>query len=420
MIATFIFIAVIRVSNKFYSLVSLLFVFLSLIGYQIVTTIFLQSSTETSSVIRSQSVTYPYRAFVLFLSLILIISSPVKKNHIYSRHYVNIYLVFLFLYYFRVIIDIYFRNIFVSPEYRTSVIQYLFLSIIPTVWAMIRCVMYLDFDKLNKWLMIGGVLLLILLFFQQNSLLSYEYEETVRRGSNVALGTLGLGYSSLSLIIVFLSFIFYYRSHNLLWKIVLAALSLLSFILLLRSASRGPLICFLVIILTLVSTKLRNRFVAFFISSIIVFFVWINISSILDWLGTVSPLMETRMSATVYESDSSGRDSLYKEAFSFFLQSPLWGKQFVLSDGMYCHNSILDVMIGLGFFGALLWVYILYKTLLFAYRLLLDRSMLVIVSLLTIQFILKSFFSGSICISNELALCMIIVLSHPVNNKSRV
>ena len=122
------------------------------------------------------------------------------------------------------------------------------------------------------------------------------------------------------------------------------------------------------------------------------------------------------MSESIYENDSSGRDSLYAQAIDIFMQNPILGKQFVLDDGFYSHNSILDVMIGLGFCGMLIWLYLIWKVFSLSYHNIHGGNLLMLISLLSIRCIVRSFFSGAMYIDNEMAICMIILFS--INGKS--
>ena len=259
--------------------------------------------------------------------------------------------------------------------------------------------------------MIGGVLLLGVTVLNQSSLVAADREEMVRGEGNIALGSIGFGHTCVSLFIIFLSWIVCHKEGKRIWKAVLIMLMVLSFVLMLRAASRGPLVSFVVVFLFFLFSSMKNKVVGLIISLVVILLVWVNMSTILEWLGSISPMMEQRMAATMYEDDSSGRDSLYKQAIDVFLQNPVLGKQFVLNNGFYAHNSILDVMIGLGFFGALFWIYLIWNDLKLSNRNVLNKTSLITISLLSVQFILKGFFSGAMYTHNELAICMLVVLS---------
>lgn len=398
-----------KVSNRFYSFIALLFVFLSLLGYQLATTVLLPMTSDGTAV--SQTVTYPYRAVVFVLAFFLIVATPFEKKISSSPRVTAIYIVFMLVYFIRIFVDIFVRQVYIQPDFQRVVLQYMFIAMIPSIWATARCAKYIDYERLNQWLMIGGVLLLVVTVLNQNSLIAAEYEEMVRGEGNIALGSIGFGHTCVSLFIIFLSWIVCHKQGTRIWKVVLIMLMVLSFVLMLRAASRGPLVSFMVVLLFSLFSRMKNKVVGIIISLIVILLVWVNISTILDWLGSISPMMEQRMAATMYEDDSSGRDSLYKQAIDIFLQNPVLGKQFVLNNGFYSHNSILDVMIGLGFFGALFWIYLIWNDLKLSNRNVLNKTSLITISLLSVQFILKGFFSGAMYTHNELAICMLVVLS---------
>jgi hypothetical protein len=348
---------------------------------------------------------------VFILAFFLIVATPLEKQISLSSRATSIYVVFMLVYFIRILVDIFVRQIYLQPGFQKVVIQYMFMAMIPSIWATARCAKYIDYEKLNKWLMIGGVLLLVETVLNQNSLIAAEYEEMVRGEGNIALGSIGFGHTCVSLVIVFLSWIACHKEGKRIWKAVLIIFMVLSFVLMLRAASRGPLVSFVVVLLFLLFSRMKNKAVGLIISIVVILLVWVNMSTILDWLGSISPMMEQRMAASMYEDDSSGRDSLYKQAFDIFLQNPVLGKQFVLNNGFYSHNSILDVMIGLGFFGALIWVYLLWEDVKLTYQHVLNKTSIMAMGLLSVQFILKGFLSGAMYTSNDLAVCMLVVLS---------
>lgn len=400
-----------KVSNRFYSFIALLFVFLSLLGYQLATTALLPIASDSAAV--SQTVTYPYRAVVFVLAFFLIVATPFEKKISSSRRATIIYIVLMLVYFIRILVDIFVRQVYIQPGFQRVVLQYMFIAMIPSIWATARCAKYIDFNRLNQWLMIGGVLLLGVTVWNQNSLIAAEYEEMARGEGNVALNSIGFGHTCVSVFIVFFSWIACNKEGKRIWKAVLILLMVMSFVLMLRAASRGPLVSFVIVLLFFLFSRMKNKVVGLIISLVVILLVWVNMSTILEWLGSISPMMEQRMAATMYEDDSSGRDSLYKQAIDIFLQNPVLGKQFVLNNGFYSHNSVLDLMIGLGFFGALVWLYLIWKDVILTYRHILNKTAMMAICLLSVQFILKGFLSGAIYTDNALAICMLIVLSAP-------
>ena len=399
----------INVGDKLYSFIALLFVFLSLLGYQLATTLMLPLSSDVAGV--SHTVTYPYRILLFVLAVLLIILSPVTKRQKQNKRTATIYLLFMLIYFIRILYDIFVKQVYILPGFQTIILQYIFISIIPSLWAIERCALYINYERLLRWLMIGSSILLVFTLMNQNSLIDAEYDEMVRGQGNVALGSIGFGHTCASLFIIFLTWIVCHKKGKWIWKAFMVLMMAISIILMLRAASRGPLVTFVVVLLLFLFSRMKNKVLGLIIALTVVLVIWYNMSTILSWLGNISPMMEKRMAAAMYEEDSSGRDLLYKQAIDMFLQNPVFGKQFILYRGIYSHNSILDVMIGLGFFGTLVWIYLIYQDLKWTYRHVLNRTSLMVVGLLSVQFIFKGFFSGAIYIDNCLVICMMIVLS---------
>ena len=406
----------IKVSEKLYSFIALLFVFLSLLGYQLATMILLPSSSDVD--VASSSVTYPYRAIVFALSFFLIVTSPINKGNKLHKKEVFVYIVFMLLYYVRILIDIFGRGVYLQPGFQRVVIQYMFIVMIPSIWATGRCARNINFEKLNQWLVVGGIVLLGVTVWNQNVLIASEYDEMIRGEGNIALNSISFGHACVSLIVIFLSWVVCHKKEKRLGAILLVLLMFLSFVMMLRIASRGPLVAFVVVIAFFLFSGAKNKLFGLIISLLVVLFVWSNLSTIIGWLGSISPMMEQRMAEAIFEKDSSGRDILFHEAISIFLQNPILGKQFVLNNGFYPHNSILDVMIGLGIFGALVWIFLILKTWKFGFINASNKNSLMTISLLSVQFIIKGFFSGAMYTQNDLAVCMLIVLATTTNNAS--
>lgn len=396
----------IRVSDRIYSFVALLYVFLSLLGYQLATSLFLPLSSDVDTL--SISVTHPYRAIVFVVAFFLIITTPQSKAYSANRNLIILYVVFMCVYLFRIMVDIYVRGIYVQPSWQSTVVQYVFIVVLPSLFAMIRCAGHIDLSRLCRWLMWGGMALMVLLVINQNTLISFEYEEMSRGESNVAMGSLNLGYSS-SLVFFILFSVLISQKEKWVWKLILILFMIISFVIMLRASSRGPLVCWAFILLFYLFSRIKNKLFAVLVSLLVVLLIWVSISGILSFLGNISPLMERRMTEALVENDSSGRDILFANAIDLFLENPILGKQFVLSDGFYSHNSVLDVMIGLGLFGALIWVFIIVKDFVFSSRNISLVSPLAMISFMSVHFLTESFFSGAIYISAKIVVCLVIV-----------
>ena len=379
---------------------------LNVLGYQIATSLFLQGETDSSVM-----VTYPYRALMLLLALMLIVSNPIKTKTIKYNRAVNVFLAFFIIYFLRIIIDLFFRDVYVHPIWRQTTIQLILFSVLPSMWATIRCAQYVDYDRLNKWLICCSVVTLILLLFNQSqgTLLLVGDEESTRMKANVAMDSLSLGYTGCTLFFISLVW-FLYHKNKFVWNSLLIVMMGGAFIIMIRAASRGPLIAFVVMLLMVLYSSKKNKSLAAIISILAITIIWLNIDVILYYIGELSPIMGQLMSATAYEGDSSGRNLLYANAIDVFLRNPIFGEKFVLDIGFYSHNSLLDVLMALGLVGGLVWLYLMIKDLLVTSYHFLHHSSLMIIGLLSVNEIVKNLFSGTIYTNDNMIVLMAIVL----------
>lgn len=75
--------------------------------------------------------------------------------------------------------------------------------------------------------------------------------------------------------------------------------------------------------------------------------VYLFFRQILDLLRAISPVMAERIASSVYEGDSSGRDTLFAEYWKEICDSPLTGVHLDLLG--YTHNACYDGLLMFGF-----------------------------------------------------------------------
>lgn len=399
----------IKVSDKFYSFLALLFVALTVFGYQIATSLFLPIMADSSSI--SRTVTYPYRAIMLLLAGMLIIFRPdnVVRNN--NRKAALFFGGFFIIYCIRIFIDIFLFNVYVAPGFRETTISFILFSTLPSLWAAIRCAQYIDYDSLNGWFLYCSIAVLIIMVLNQNTLIQFEFNELTRMEANVAMNSISLGHMGVTLFFVFFT-CFITKENGPINKVLLIILMVLSFIIMLRAASRGPLVAFVSLFFLVIYSSLKNKILAIVVSLALLAVIWINLDSLLAFIGSISPMMEQRVSAAAFDGDDSGRSFLYANAIDIFMRNPLFGGKFVLDNGFYSHNSILDVLMGLGLFGGIAWLYLMYKDTAVSSRQIQNRSSMMIVCILSVQMLIRCMFSGAIYTNNELIVLMTIVLSH--------
>lgn len=382
-------------SFRLNSLLSTLNFVLCFVGYGFFTSLFLPVSSDIENV--SRSVTIPYRAFALFISLLVIflnLRTKVKKPSITLQ---------LFLFYWgallvRIFYDLYIRSdVFLVGA--SQIWFYIFGMVIPAMISIMISYKNININRAFLWIYISIGLIIILSLFNNSSFFIDSQEIMNREGGNLAfnaisfghLGTTGVLLSIFALTQLNLSFI---------KKIISITVLLLSLFAMIRSASRSPIIALFGVILFWLFAQGNKRIWSLLIVISVIISIVTFINPILDFIGNISPVMEHRLRISIFEGDSSGRDSIFKDAIKAFLDSPIIGKQFGLFDGNggygYSHNIILDSLMGLGIFGGLIIIFILWKAIKKSYTFIQTKNPNYWVFLILLQQIILVMFSGAI------------------------
>lgn len=354
--------------NIFVSTLNFIFVF---VGYQFITTVFLPASSEID--IATRTVTIPYRGFVLFMCLFLIIFNFRVKNSYFSLP-LKIFLAFWFFLIIRIFYDTNLR----SDVHLIDTFQlwmYIIGICIPLIFAMIKTYNYIDLNfSLYTIFIILGIILFITLFSNQALFLG-DIDEG-RKDANVALNTISFGHLGVTTILIGL-FILLNKKLSKFYNILVVIVVVLGFYSMLRSGSRGPFMALSVVILFWFLSSGKYFFKGVIIVLLLLIFTIIFINPILEFIGYISPLMEERLKMSIYEGDTSERNPLYEAAFNHFLNNPLFGNRFALFESVgyyegngtfiYSHNIILDAFMGLGIFGGIAIIFFLINALKISY-----------------------------------------------------
>lgn len=399
--------------NTFFSTLNFVLCF---VGYQLVTSIFLPATSDIEGI--SRMVTIPYRASALLLSLLVIILNLKKK-----KEKTPIVVKMLWLYWIALIIRIFYDTnirIDVNLKDTTQLWLYIFGIILPAMYSVMKSYRMIDFNKALKWIYLGTLLSLILSLFNNATLLMDAAEITGRTEGNIALNTISFGH--LATMGVILSFFMLLRGgKSLIKKTVLIAIMLISFFIMLRAGSRSPVLALIVILLFWMFASGKNMILGFTITIAVITLLIVFIDPILNFMGNISPVIEARLRASIYMNDSSGRDPLFDTALQAFLDKPFFGKQFALfrSGGGFInsHNIILDALMGLGLFGGILMIYILWKAVKFSYLLIKHNHSCFWISLILIQQVVVSMFSGAIYSDQLINVLLIIIFMYYSSNK---
>ena len=397
--------------NYFFSTLNFVLMF---IGYQLATSLLLPVSSDIEGI--SRTVTVPYRAFALLVSLIVILLN--FRNKICKSHLV---LKVLLLFWIALIIRIFYDTNIRIDVYLNNTNQlwlYVFVILLPAMYSVIKSYRAIDLNKALKWVYLGTVITLILSLFNNSALLMDASEITGRVEGNLALNTISFGHLGTMGFLLSL-FILSRQGVGVIKRIFIIFVMLLSFFIMLRAGSRSPVMALAVVLIFWLFAKGKNLVLGISITAVTLLLIFVFIDPILSLMGNISPVIEARLRASIYEGESSGRDPLYNYAFQAFLEKPLTGSQFAIFNNHgefnYSHNIILDALMGLGLFGGLAMIYILWSGLKRSYIMIKLKDNHFWISLILIQQIVLSMLSGAFYYNQILNVMLVFVVLYTTN-----
>ena len=348
--------------NKLNKSLSTINFVLCFVGYQLATSLFLPASSDIEGI--SRTVTVPYRALALLIAF-LVVFFNVKTKSKKLPNALKFFLIYWVALTIRVFYDICIRkNVYLED---TSHLWLFILGInFPAMFSVMISYKSIDTDKALKWIYIGTIVTLVLSLFNNPTLLLEASEITERVNANVGLQTISFGHLGTMGIILSL-YILSQHKMNLIKKVILIAVILLSFFIMLRAGSRSPILALIVVLLFWLFSYGKNIILGLSVSIILVILLSVFIEPILQFMGNISPVIENRLRASIFEGDSSGRDALYIEAVDLFLDNPFLGSQFAFFGNEYnlgfgyAHNIILEALMALGIIGGIMTMIFLWN-----------------------------------------------------------
>lgn len=370
-----------------------------------------------------------YRSIIALFSLYIIIGALLKNNFTIFKATLPI-LMFLLVYLIRIIYD----TIIIGIETTHKLIEiysfYLGNIFLPFI-AIILSFKYLNKEKLVRLsfftLALSNVFIIITYFNQINWVISPEiflYRATINGNDGIVdivnPITFGL-YGGLLFIFSLCNLVLLENKSVVKNKYLMFFFLVLGLLNLILSTSRGPMLfAFLSMVLLMyyhtVKAKKNFRFYFGYLSKAVIFvlfliFIFNFLKNNNIELGIVTRMLDTKDS--VESGDSEDRNLLYNEAFSMFLEKPIFGNQMNLRSHTYPHNVLLELLMSTGIFGTLIYFigfgFVISKILNFKFY---DTYFLVFVCLFTVFYGL-SLTSGNLYQSVESWCFIAIILCWP-------
>lgn len=294
----------------------------------------------------------PVRVFVTVLVVIYIVKK-IKMRYTY-RSALLIYMLLLFFiqYMAMVLLNLY------DQVYMLNKVEYIFYLI---SWSIVVFLAFFYFgykniDKIITYFIFSGLLISITSFFLYKDFFlsgGGRISQMTYEGNDEFVSPLVLSYAAVFNFIVYFSYIKDYKNKTKLLSYSSLMMMVLSIPMFILGASRGAFVaCIVGFLYIIVYSKIKTK-LAYLIILPIVFYVIYLIT-----IKTGNNAFERFFSIQAdIESNSTSavRLDIWKTAWEYFLDSPLFGG-YLEVDGIYPHNIFFEVLMNTGLFGALLFL----------------------------------------------------------------
>lgn len=384
---------------------------MALVGYELVATLLLPAPslediatnvTQEDLTAVTQVYTIPYRALSLFVMLLILFwFNPPKRN---------LYTVQLFTFYYILWIIRLFYDTFIRTDLPNGIggriMIFTFLGFL-SIFVIKRAYRYINLNTIFKIVVVLHVICVFGMLIRNPLFVLAASEIERRTDGSIGLNTISTANLAMTLVMMIV-FWFVDSNHSLNFKLKLSLIFALivSIVIGLRAASRGPVVSFVIVIYFYYFTRSRYKFTSLiFIILLLIFFILFK-DLILELIGYVSPVLQGRF---LEEGGSAlQRQDMAAEAINNFLNYPVFGYAFgVMFEGSigYPHNTILEAFNGLGLIGGIIFLILIYHGVKASYYLLHSGDRNAWVCLLFMMRLVQSMFSGNFY--NDEALCML-------------
>ncbi len=368
----------------------------------------------------SQIVSIAYRALVLGISVILIVSGFFGNRQEFTRNVFRKYVyIFWFLYSLRIILDTVANPVvlhFGFKEYYLSALGACFLPMI----ALMRPQRDQDLQMAYKVILFMGLIVAIFIWIIQfqSGLLNTGYSSW---GGRLALETLNpilVGHLSVSIIIISLYSLLI--KSKLLPKPVFLAASLVGIVTAVSSASKGPLLALLMVFFLFFISRAKKGFkiqhVMLLIVSGIIMIQAARYAENQFGFSSVS-----RLQVSDDNRSTLGRLSVIKGAWNQFIDNPFFGSSLEERVTLfYPHNVLLESFMATGVLGGSVFFLLIVFSVTKAYRIIkYDRSS-ALLAMLYIQGLIGALLSGSLWGSGHMWVFMGSVFAVKIKRAVRV
>lgn len=353
---------------------------------------------------------YIPRAIVLFSAALLIM---IIIKYFRERRHLNLsiilFLSFWFFYSIRLFYDLNFSDVRMNRDAMIYLNFAYGITFIPAI-AILLSKHTNSFFKLTELAMICmGTFCVFCALYMGNI-----WESDGRLSGNAFQNPIGLGNVACSLCLLILNKCFNDQTSSLKFPgLFLIFIFFISFDVLISSGSRGPILAFFIVSIVLFVVRLNIQKQAIFSLIIVVIILITYGPSILEYLTGVEGSLIGRFSV-LYVAEKFTSDERYIlaiDSYNFFISSPLIGVGIDLPGRGYPHNILIEGFTALGFFGGILLLFIALRAAFISYKLLNAQSEIRWAALLYVQYLLGALLSGTIYDNNQFWITLALISS---------
>lgn len=261
------------------------------------------------------------------------------------------YLVFVFLYFIRIFVDLFINNVTLSIFGNLYVFYFSVISYLVIFPLSVATIVNLNVIKLlNNTYYIYAIPFLVQSFITFSTSKFGLIEERETDFENVGLNSI----SMFAAIIAGWTFLRLLNSRfNIITKSFAGLVLMVVFYTLAVAATKSAFVALTVVLAIYLGVNYKalsnHRFV---FSLSILFFVIVATSPF--WISWFDLILQ-RFDYAI-ENRRTGREHIYSKAIDLFLDNPILGGSFVLPNEAYFHNSLLDAFVSTGFFGGMIFL----------------------------------------------------------------
>ncbi|HEU0227857.1 MAG TPA: O-antigen ligase family protein [Arachidicoccus soli] len=298
--------------------------------------------------VNSQVVTIPFRAFVALFSMLVIYYYYRNKEH--AIKIPTWFILFWLVYLAKMAYDLYVINI--RANMFAQKLQYfeyaILICLFPALSVFLVPQNRIDFRKLLNWVYYSLFFILIISIWHihisgpgtTSGILSMYY---------ISYGHVGATLSFLSLFLLFEK-----RGKSLPWKILYLIGFTWGLFIIYLAAARSPVLALFIMIALYLFYKIKIKKALIYYTAILI------ICTII--IFCLNYLLNTHLHNSFFirtgdmiKGNTNGRWVMYKQALSDFYHHPIFGRSFLLQEGVgmgaYPHNLILEVIMATGLIG---------------------------------------------------------------------